>query len=57
MFSCDILVMKKMYLELHFDMVHLAGLVVATFCYRQFFPNPYDDNGIHLFSFVVQDVF
>ncbi|XP_039012588.1 lipid phosphate phosphatase 2-like [Hibiscus syriacus] len=21
------------------------GLVVATFCYRQFFPNPYDDDG------------
>ncbi|XP_059452873.1 lipid phosphate phosphatase 2-like [Corylus avellana] len=23
----------------------ILGLVVATFCYRQFFPNPYDDNG------------
>ncbi|GLT69203.1 hypothetical protein SLA2020_413720 [Shorea laevis] len=23
----------------------VLGLVVATFCYRQFFPNPYDDKG------------
>jgi len=23
----------------------LLGLVVAAFCYRQFFPNPYDDDG------------
>lgn len=40
-----------------FTWFHLAGLVVATFCYRQFFPNPYDDKGIHLFSFVLQDGF
>ena len=51
--------MGKVKLELHFWYRALAalhgsspaGLVVAAFCYRQFFPNPYDDDGIHFLFF------